>query len=323
MASLDKLMLDKVAIKMKRFNMQEMQQLIKILHLNLGWTDIVNLVSECRMRLTVSNVVSIVKHHLKDGERIEETYHRVLLVDAIFHKSSHWWTVSVDKVNKRLLDKERIRNNIQTVLDKLNISAMTYVMKCTELFWVLINIKDTKKKNTSQKLDKPYFFTISPGKVFHVFYRPQIIDSRLLKIVIKSVGANKCKPYALSGKHLQSMVNLLEDKDKDKENGQENVQLLTNNYKEEDVREYVKQLFGDKQRILNQFTINVESDMSVFSSTDPVGKTCKTKVVLTGDSVIDSVKDMMLSGVFEPPYPDWVTKLPVMGKNSININIRP
>lgn len=159
--------------------------------------------------------------------------------------------------------------------------------------------------------------------MFHVFYRSQIIDSRLLKIVIKSVGANKSKPYALSGKHLQSMVNLLEDKDKDKENGQENVQLLTNNYKEEDVREYVKQLFGDKQRILNQFTINVESDMSVFSSTDPVGKTCKTKVVLTGDSVIDSVKDMMLSGVFEPPCPDWVTKLPVMGKNSININIRP
>lgn len=321
MASLENLMLDKIVMKMKRFNMNEIQQLIKILHLNLEWKDVVNLVSKCRLRLNIANIVYVVHEHLKESESIKETYHRVLLVDAIYHQSSYWWTVSIDKVKKRLLDKEIIRNNIQSMMDKMNIKAITYVMKCNQQFWVLINVNETKRKKTNLKLNNPYFFTIAPGVVFHIFHRPQNTDSRLLKIVVKSVGATKSKPYELSGKHLQSMVSLLEDKNK--VNDQENIQELSNNYKEDDVREYIQQLFGNKRRVLNQFTINVESDISAFSNTNPVGKMCKTKIELKGDNIIECVKDMMLSGVLQPPYPDWVIKLPVLGKNSVNIDIHP
>ncbi|KAL5239716.1 hypothetical protein ACI65C_007126 [Semiaphis heraclei] len=322
MAALEKLMLDKILMKMKRFNMNELKQLFKILHLNLEWKDIINIVSECRLRLSVANIVSVVHQHLKDSDSIDETYHRVLLVDAIFHQNSQWWTVTIDKVNKQFLDKEIIRNNIEAMLNKLNIKAITYVMKCNTLFWVLIDINETKKKQTTVKLNNPYFFTIAPGKVFHVFHKPQNIDNRLLKIVIKSVGASKCKPYSLSGKNLPSMVSLLEDKNRGNEKNKE-IPTLLNNYKEEDVQEYVQQLFGEKCRILNEFTINVESDMSVFSNSNLAGKICKTKVVLKGESIIDCVKDMMLSGVLQPPYPDWATKLPVLGKNCVNINVHP
>ncbi|XP_015377297.1 PREDICTED: uncharacterized protein LOC107171558 [Diuraphis noxia] len=273
MATLEKLMLDKILMKMKRFNMNELKQLFKILHLNLEWKDIINIVTECRLRLSVANIVSVVHQHLKDSDSIDETYHRVLLVDAIFHQNSQWWTVTIDKVNKQLLDKE-------------------------------------------------IFFTIAPGKVFHVFHKPQNIDNRLLKIVIKSVGASKCKPYSLSGKNLPSMVSLLEDKNRGNEKNKE-IPTLLNNYKEEDVQEYVQQLFGEKCRVLNEFTINVESDMSVFSNSNLAGKICKTRVVLKGESIIDCVKDMMLSGVLQPPYPDWATKLPVLGKNCVNINVQP
>jgi len=322
MATLEKLMLDKILLKMKRFNMNELQQLCKILHLNLEWKDIINLVSECRMRLSVANVVSVIHQHLKDSESIEETYHRVMLVDTIFHQNSQWWTVTIDKVNKQLLDKEIIRNNIEAMLNKLNIKSITYVMKCNKLFYVLIDVNETKRKQTTIKLNNLYFFTIAPGKVFHVFYKPQNIENRLLKIVIKSIGASKYKPYSLSGKHLQSMVNLLEDKNRNNEKNTK-VPILVDNHKEEDVQEYVQQLFGEKCRVLNQFTINVESDLSVFSNNSPAGKICKTKVVLKGDSVIDGVKDMMLSGILQPPYPDWATRLPVLGKNCVNINIRP
>ncbi|CAI6347366.1 unnamed protein product [Macrosiphum euphorbiae] len=322
MAEIKKLMLDKILMKMKRFNMNELQQLFKILHLNLEWKDIINIVSECRLRLSVANVVTVVHQHLKDGDSVDETYHRVLLVDSIFHQNSQWWTVTIDKVNKQLLDKEIIRNNIEAMLNKLNIKAVTYVMKCNKLFWVLIDINDTKIKQTTVKLNKPYFFTIAPGKVFHVFYKPQNIENRLLKIVIKSVGASKCKAYSLSGKHLPSMVSLLEDKNRDNQKKKE-VPTLLNNHKEEDVKEYVQKLFGEKRLVLNEFTINVESDMSVFSNSNPAGKMCKTKVVLKGDNIIDSVKDMMLSGVLQPPYPDWATNLPVLGKNCVNVNVHP
>jgi len=300
--------------------MNELKQLFKILHLNLEWKDIMNIVSECRLRLSVANVVSVVHQHLKDSDYVHETYHRVLLVDAIFHQRSQWWTVTIDKVNKQLLDKEIIRNNIEAMLNKFNIKAITYVMKCNNLFWVLIDINETKRKQATVKLNNPYFFTIAPGEVFHVFYKPQNIENRLLKIVIKSVGASKSKAYSLSGKHLPSMVSLLEDKNRGNEKNKE-VPTLLNNYKEEDVQEYVQKLFGEKRRVLNEFTINVESDMSVFSNSNPVGKMCKTKVVLKGDSIIDGVKDMMLSGVLQPPYPDWVIKLPVLGKNCVNINV--
>lgn len=315
-------MLEKIVVKMKRFNMSETKQLIKILHLNLEWIDITKLVAECRLRLSVPNVVSVVHEFLKRSELIQETYHRVLLVDTIYHQNSHWWTVSLDKVNKRLLDKldkEKVRNNIQAMLDKLNIKGITYVMKYNQLFWVLINITETKNSKTGPKLNTPCFFTIAPGKVCHIFHKPQNIDKRLLKIVVKSIGANKSKPYALSGKHLPSMINLLEDKNK------ENVEKLElfDNYREEDVQDYVQKLFGNKRRILNQFTINVQSDMSVFSNTNPIGKMCKTKVELKGDNIIDGVKDMMLSGVLSPPYPSWVTQLPVLGKNCVDIEIRP
>ncbi|KAL4098098.1 hypothetical protein QTP88_022767 [Uroleucon formosanum] len=322
MAAIKKLMLDKILMKMKRFNMNELKQLFKILHLNLEWKDIINIVSECRLRLSVANVVSVVHQHLKDSDSVDETYHRVLLVDTIFHQKSQWWTVTIDKVNKQLLDKEIIRNNIEAMLNKLNIKAITYVMRCNNLFWVLIDINETKRKQTTVKLNNPYFFTIAPGKVFHVFYKPQNIENRLLKIVIKSVGASKCKAYSLSGKHLPSMVSLLEDKNRGNEKNKE-VPTLLNNHKDEDVQEYVQKLFGEKLWVLNEFTINVESDMSVFSNSNPAGKMCKTKVVLKGDSIIDGVKDMMLSGVFQPPYPDWVTKLPVLGKNCVNINVHP
>lgn len=320
MATLENLMLSKITMKMKKFNMNEIQQLLKILHLNLEWKDITNLMAECRLRITIANVVSIMHQFLKDSESIEETYHRVLLVDAIYHQNTQWWTVSIDKVNKKLLDKEIIRNNIQTILDKLNIKATTYVMKYNQLFWVLININEMKKKQTCLKLNSPYFFTIAPGKVFHVFYRPQNVDNRLLKAVIKSVGANKSKPYALSGKHIQSMVDMVEDKTKTKRENQENILKLANNYKEKDVQEYVNQLFGNKIPVINKFTINVESDMSVFNNTDLNGEMSITKVELKSDNIINSVKDMMLSGILQPPYPDWVTQLPVLGKNYVKIN---
>lgn len=321
MATLEKLMLDKILMKMKKFKLNELQQLLKLLHLNLEWNEIINLVSKCRLRLTVKNVVSVVDQHLKNDESVDETYYRVLLVDTIFHQNSQWWTVTIDKVNQQLLDKGIIRNNIQAMLNKLNIKAVTHVMKCNKLFWVLIDMNVTKKRQTAPKLNNPYFFTIAPGKVFHVFYRPQNIENRLLKIVIKSVGANKCKPYSLTGKHLQSMVNFLEDKNRDKKKNTK-APILGNSHKEEDVRVYVAQLFGDKCQVLNEFTINVESDLSVFGNTMPAGKICKTQVVLKGDSIIDGVRDMMLSGVLQPPYPDWVTRLPVLGTNCVNIDIR-
>lgn len=317
MASLEKLMLDKIVMKMKRFNLNQLQQLIKILHLTLEWKDIVNMVSECRLRLSIQNVVSVVHHFIKDSDSIEEIYHRVLLVDTIYHQIGQWWTVSVDKVNKRLLDKEIIRNNIQSMLDKLNMKAITLVMKCDQLFWVYINISEKKKSTNNVKLSTPYFFTIAPGKVFHVFHKPKNIDNRLLKIVIKSIGANKYKPYELSGKHVLSMVNLLNDKNK--ENHQDNMQILVNNYNEEYVREYAQGLFGDKCQLLNKFTINMERDLSAVNNTNPDGKMCKSKIELKGDSVIDGIKDMMLSGVLVAPYPDWVTRLPVLGKNCVNI----
>ncbi|MCP6508468.1 hypothetical protein NL478_27265, partial [Klebsiella pneumoniae] len=69
----------------------------------------------------------------------ERTYHLVLLVDAIFHSRGYWWTVTVDKVNRRLLDKETIRDNVQAMLDRLDIRATAYAMRCDQLFWVLIN----------------------------------------------------------------------------------------------------------------------------------------------------------------------------------------
>jgi len=311
--TLEKMMLDKTAVKMKRFNINEIKQLFKFLHLDLEWKDIVKLVSDCRLRLSVPNIVSVVYQYLKDSsDSIEEIYHRVLLVDAIYHQNSLWWTVSVDKVNKHCLEKEIIRDNIQAMLDKLNINATTYVMKCNKLFWVLINT--SKKKNTSPKLNVPIFFTIVPGKVFYVFHRPQKVDSRLLKTVIKSIGAKKYEPYELSGKHLQSMVNLL--KNKNKENNQNNALELSNNNKEVDVQEYAQQLFGKRWQVLNQFTIN----FSMLSNSNPPGKTCKTRVELSGSNIIDGVKDMMLSGILQPPYFSWVTKLPVLGKNCVHID---
>ncbi|VVC39881.1 Hypothetical protein CINCED_3A025514 [Cinara cedri] len=326
MEVIEKLMLDKIVIKMKRFKMNEIQQLFKILHFNLEWNQIVSMVADCRLRLSVGNIVCVINEYLKSKQMlIEETYHKVLLVDAIYHQSNQWWTVSIDKVNKRLLDKEIIRNNIQSMLDKINIKGICYVMKYGDLFWVLINISENaKKKRTSVKLGIPHLFTIAPGNVFHVFHRPQNIDNRLLKIVIKSVGANKFKSYPLTGKNVQSMIHFLGDKDKEKEN----VQELSNNFKEEDVKAYVQKLFGTKRRILNQFTINVESFLPVYSNTssssnnNSVGKVNKSKIELKAESIIDGVKDMILAGILTPPYPDWVTKLPALGKNNVHIEIR-
>lgn len=320
MATLEKLMLKKTVLKMKRFNINEFQHLLKILHLNIEWKDIVKHVSDCRLRLNIINIVAVVHHFLKDSDFIEESYHRVLLVDAIFHQSSYWWTVSLDKVHTRLLEKETIRNNIQCMLEKLNINAITYVMKFNKLFWVLIIKGESKKKKNNLKLSSPFFFALAPGKVFHVFYRPSNIDNKLLKIVVSSIGAKNYKPYDLSGKHIQSMVNFLEDKNK--ENAHMNEQQLFN-YKEEDVQEYVKNLFGDKNYVLNQFTINIKTDYSMLGDTIPDNsKISKAKVELNGNNIIDGVKDMMLSGAIQPAYPDWVTKLPVLGKNSVHIDVR-
>lgn len=318
MATIDKLMLDKIAVKMKKFNMKEIQHLLKILPLNLEWNGLTDLMTELRLRLNVTNVVSVVQYYLKELESIEATYYRVLLVDAIYHQRSQWWTVSIDKVNKRFLDKRIIQKNVQSMMVKMNIQAITYVMQFNSLFWVLINITENKGKKTKLKLNNPNFFTIAPGSVGHIFHRPRKIDDRLLKIVSKAVGANKYKPYALSGKDLQSMVNLLEDKNK--ENDQSNLPELLNNYQEEDVKEYVQKLFGDKRRILNSFVMNFSTDLK--NQTNPEEKMFKAQVQLKGDSVIDGIKEMMLLGVLQPPYPEWVTRLPFLGKNSVNINLR-
>jgi len=271
------------------------------------------------LRLTIPNIVSVVHQFLKDNDSIDEVYYRVFLVDAIYHQKVNWWTVSVEKVNKYLLEKEIIRNNIQVMLNQLNIKAITYVMKYDQLFWILININESKEKSTNSKLKTPFFFTIAPGKVSHIFYRPQNVNNKFIKIVMKSIGAKHYKPYELTGKHLQSMINVLQDKNKENEL---NPQELSNNFKEENVRKYVQQLFGDKPCLLDRFIINVESDYSMFSNTYPPGKICKTKVELRGDSVIDGIKDMMLSGILQPPYANWIKRLPVLGRNSININLR-
>lgn len=330
METLEKLMLEKIVVKMKRFKMNEIQQLFKILHLKMEWKDIVDIVTECRMRMNVANVVSVVHELLKNSESsIEATYHQVLLVDAIFHQSSNWWTVSIDKANKRLLDKEIIRNNIHTMLDKLSIDATTYVMKNNQLFWVLIN-ENSKNDGSGAcaKLSIPFFFTIVPGKVFHVFHRPQNFNNVLMKVVIKSVGATKCKPYALSGKHLPSMVSLLADKCNERKLKDAALRELTNNYRDEDVQEYVQTLFGNECRVLERFTLNVLTDLSVSNNntTGNGGKkskrrTFKTTIELKGDNVMDGIKDMMLTSVLQPAYPDWVRRLPISGKNCFNIDL--
>lgn len=312
---------------MKRFSMVELQQLLKVLHLNMKWEDVVNEVSNCRKRLSVKNVVDVVHQYLKDkGLLIKETYHRVLLVDAIFHQSSQWWTMTVDKVNQSFLDKETIRNNVQAILNKLNIRAITYVMLYDELFWVLINNthdnNGTKGHKTSTaKLNSPCFFTVAPGRVFHVFHRPQKVDNRLLKTVIKSIGANKFKPYPLSGKHLQSMVGLLADKENKQGNDVKNDDGAPT--KEGDnVQEYVDRLYGDKCRLLNQFMINAECESLLFdNAVDSEDMTYKTRVELKGDNVMKGVKDMMLSGALQLPYPSWAKNLPQMGTNCVDVKI--
>lgn len=321
MATLEKLMLNKIVMKMKRFNMNEIQHLLKILPLNLDWNDITNLVIELRLRLTVANVVSIVQYYLKEMESIEATYYRVLLADAIYHQRTQWWTVTIDKVTKRFLDKRIIQNNIESMLIKMSIKAITYVMELNKFFWILINVNETKGRKTTLKLNNPYFFTIAPGKVCHIFHRPRNIDNRLMKIVSKAVGAKKYKIHALSGKDLYSMVNFMEDKNK--ENDQGNVQALFNSYKEEDVKEYVQKLFGNNCRILNEFTININTDLTKINKINPDEKIYNTQVQLKGDSIIDGIKEMMLLGVLQPPYPDWVTRLPYLGKNNVNINLEP
>lgn len=321
MATLEKLMLNKIVMKMKRFNMNEIQHLLKILPLNLEWNDITKLVTELRMRLTVVNVVSIVQYYLKDKESIEESYYRVILVDAIYHQRCQWWTVSIDKITKRFLDKRIIQNNIQSILVKMGIKAITYVMKVNTLFWILININETIGKKTSLKLKNPCFFTIAPGNVSHIFHRPRNIDNRLLKTVSKAVGAKKYKPYALCGKDLQSMVKLLEDKNKDNNEG--NVVAQLNSYKEDDVKEYVEQLFGNKCRILNELTLNINTDSTKLNQINVEENICKTQIKLKGDNIIEGIKEMMLLGVLQPPYPDWVTRLPFLGKNIVNINLQP
>lgn len=315
--TLETMMLEKTAKKMKMFSINEIQKLFKILHLGLKWNDIVKQVSMCRLRLTIPNIVSVIHQYLKtSSDTIEETYHTVLLVDAIYHQTKLWWTVSVDGVKKRLLEQKIIQNNIQAMLDKLNINAATYVIECNKLFWVMINERKNKS-NTNPKLNIPLFFTIAPGKELHVFHRPQKVNPEFLNIVVKSIGAKKYKPYELSGKHLQSMVNSL--KNKNKENDQNIAQELPNIYKEADVQICVNRLFGNRQQVLDKLTINVESDYPISNNTDPSEQTCKTKFELSGTNVVDGVKDMMLSGVIQPPYPSWVIQLPVLSKNSIDI----
>jgi hypothetical protein len=321
MATLETLMLNKIIMQMKRFNINEIQHLLRILPLNLEWNEITNLVTELRLRLTVANVVSIIHYYLKEMESIEATYYRVLLADAIYHQRSLWWTVTIDKVNKRFLDKRIIQKNIQFMLVKMSIEAITYVMESNKLFWILININETKEKKTTLKLNNPYFFTIAPGKVCHIFHRPRNIDNRLMKIVSKAVGASKFKLYALSGKDLYSMKHFMEDKNK--ENNKGNVQTLLNSDKEEDVKEYVQKLFGNNSRILNKFTININIDLTKFNQINSEENISNTQIQLKGDSIIDGIKEMMLLGVMQPPYPDWVTRLPYLGKNSVNINLEP
>lgn len=65
MEAIDKLMLDKIVIKMKRFNMEEIQRLFKILHLDLEWNDVINTVVNCRLRMSVGNVVCILDEYFK------------------------------------------------------------------------------------------------------------------------------------------------------------------------------------------------------------------------------------------------------------------
>lgn len=65
MEAINKLMLDKTVIKMKKFNMKEIQQLFKILRVNLEWNDIISMVAKCRLRLCVGNVACVIDEYLK------------------------------------------------------------------------------------------------------------------------------------------------------------------------------------------------------------------------------------------------------------------
>jgi len=327
-ATVEKLMLKTIASKMKRFSMAQLPDVLKFLHLNMNWEELMDKVSDCRLRPTVTNVVAVVQQYLHDRELlIEGTYHRLLLVDAIIHKSGFWWTMTVDKVNPSFLDKKTIRNNIQAMLNKLNIRAITYVMSYDELFWVLINTvhdnNGTKRRKTSTvKLNSPCFFTVAPGPVSYLFHRPHKVDNRLLKIMMKSIGATKCNPYPLSGKDLQSMVGLLADKENKQDNDHDENDHGVPTEEGENVQEYVDRLFGDKCRVLNHVMINAECESLLFdNAADLEGTTHKIQVELKGDNVMKGVRDMMLSGALQLPYPSWAKKLPQIGTNCVDVKI--
>lgn len=319
MESIGKLMLDKITALLKRFSVNELQHLNKILIRNLDWNYIARTVTENRYRMNVGNVVSIINDHLIGGDRelIRNTYYRVLLADAVYHHRSQWRTVIVDKINGRLLNKAIIMHGIRYMLDTMQIDGITYVMKCDDLFAVSIDIVGSE---TGVKLTAPHVFAVASGNGSSlVFYKSRRIVNLLMNVVVGSVGAKKFQPYPLTGKNIRSMVDILEDRD-EKEN---NTQILVT----KDTGTDIQQLYFNKRRILDRFTIHAQSfrnrnndNNSNSGHVGSVGKIDKFKIELKASSVTNGHRDMILTAVLTPPYPDWVTNLPFLGTNSITLS---
>lgn len=314
MESIEKLMLDKITVVLKRFSVNEIRQLNKILIINLDWNDIARMVTKNRLRMNVGNVVGIINEHLNgsDRELIKNTYYRVLLADAVCHHRSQWRTVSVDKIKRRLLDKAIIKNRIRSMMGKMQTNGIIYVMKYDDMFMVSIDIVGSETdEETVVKLSTPHLFAIASGNGSQVFYKSRRIVNFLMNIVVRSVGANKFQPYPLTGKNVRSMIHFLEDKDENETNAQ---MLAVKRSGKDRTRTDIQQLYFNKRQKLDRFTVHVESVH------DYSNKINKLKVELIASSITNGIRDMILAAVLTPPYPDWVIKLPFLGTNNITLS---
>ncbi|XP_075238270.1 uncharacterized protein LOC142334262 [Lycorma delicatula] len=329
MGSRRKFLDEKLENVCSRFTIREISNFLVPLLPNISWKKLNNGIQTYKLKLSSRNLGKLLVRLLKNekDEKLRHIVNRIRLLDVGLHLSNVWIPYSLIEpiLLKRVQTTEELERLILQAIRIEKMNGNIYATRIGGFFYVMIVFKKlTRTKGVV--LTPPLYFGVSAEEPYLFVMRNQISE-KTSQFIVKALGYEKYKKHSrLSGKNIQSLQQLLKNKAEELKQP-EDIPFSPIEYCGHRSRAYVEneERLKHATHFLGKDTIMLE-ELSVSSSCEFKGdyeefleKDFNTAMRIKSQNVGQLIKYLAWKGAIRPPFPDYIKKLNVIGKNKITL----
>lgn len=325
-----KILKEKFVNLFKKFKKNELQNNVTALLTDSLQEKVKSALKHYRLSYSSENFGKVVLHLLKDKEFevVRGIYNHMCLLDVALHKSRTWMPFSL--LNP--LSQVRIQDEKQMeklVLQAIRIEKMNgdiYAKSIDGFIYVMIIFKKLRR-NKGIALTQPLYFAVSTENPYFFMIKNQFSDA-IVPVIVKALAYEKFHKHSqLSGKNIQSLIQMLKMKANRTEEPEE-ISFVPQAWvggrlnffldHEERLR-HTDHFLGDNFIQLEELNITGPEEFS-DEQINLYGNQPRTSMTLRSPDIVQFIRLMAWKGAIKPPFPNYIKKFNVLGKNCIKLS---